>query len=109
MTQETNTPNNDNPAMDIVDYSNHTFHMKKAKSYTYNYSVIDGMLIEAYKDYTIEKMASIIREPRNRIAYRIAFLQKNHPESIVFKRGVTVDKGTHKVSDVGQSKRKVKA
>ena len=42
-----------------------------------------------------------------RVAYRVAFLQKNHKGSVIRKYGNVIDKGTYKVSDVGQSKRKV--
>ena len=109
MTKETNTTNNENPAINVVDYSTHTKHFKKAMPFTYNYAIIDGILMEMYDEYTIKKTASILNEPFNRIAYRIAFLQKNQGKHIVRKygRGATVDKGTHKVSDIGQAKRKV--
>jgi hypothetical protein len=107
MTKETNTIKNENPAINVVDYSTHTKHFKKAMPFTYNYAIIDGILMEMYDEYTIKQTASILNESKNRIAYRVAFLQKNHPDTIVFKRGVTIDKGTHKVSNVGQSKRKV--
>lgn len=109
MTKETNTTNNENPAINVVDYSTHTKHFKKAMPFTYNYAIIDGILMEMYDEYTIKQTASVLNEPFNRIAYRIAFLQKNHGKHIVRKygRGATVDKGTHKVSDIGQAKRKV--
>jgi len=103
------SPENHNPALGVVNYANHTFHMNRARNYTYNYSFIDGVLMEAYKDHTIKQISEILNESFQRIKYRIRFLQTNHPKTIVFKRGVTVDKGTHKVSDVRQSKRKVKA
>ena len=111
MSNTNNTVKNENPAMNVVDYSTHTQHFKKAMPYTYNYAFIDGVLMEMYKEYTIRQTASILNEPFNRVLYRVQFLQKNHSKHIVRKygKGATVNKGTHKVSDVGQSKKKASA
>ena len=108
MTQQINTAQN--IALEIVDYSNHTFHMKRARNYSYNYATIDGILMEVYHDHTIKEIASTLNEPFNRVVYRVQFIQKNHPAHIVRKygKGATVNKGTYNVtkSNVGQSKRK---
>ena len=69
-----NTVNNENPAMNVVDYSTHTQHFKKAMPYTYNYAFIDGVLMEMYKEYTIKQTASILNEPFNRVVYRVCLL-----------------------------------
>ena len=105
------TGKNANPAMNVGDYSTHTQHFKKATPYTYNYAFIDGVLMEMYDQYTIRQTASILNESYNRVKYRIQFLQKNHSKHIVRKygKGATVNKGTHKVSNVGQSKKKASA
>jgi len=99
---------NGNRAIGIVDYSKHTSHKKKATPFTYNYATIDGVVAEVYAEETAKTIASTLNEYLPRVKYRIAFLQKNHPSIAVYKRGVTVDKGTHSAikSDVGQ-KRKV--
>ena len=110
MTKETNT--NTHPALNLVDYSTHTFHKKKAIAYTLNYAIIDGIIMEIYSDHTIKEIATILNEYEPRIRYRIGFLQKYHPETVVKKnsyapRGSVVNKGTHRVqlSNVGLSKK----
>ena len=56
-------------------YTQHTAHFNKAKMYTYNYSFIDDAIIEAYnKGYTRQQIADALREPRNRIDYRVQVL-----------------------------------
>ena len=50
MSNTNNTVKNENPAMNVVDYSTHTQHFKKAMPYTYNYAFIDGVLMEMYKE-----------------------------------------------------------
>ena len=79
-----NTVKNENPAMNVVDYSTHTQHFKKATPYTYNYAFIDGVLMEMYDQYTIRQTASILNEPFNRVVYRVQFLQKNHSKHHTF-------------------------
>tara|TARA_Y100000816_G_C25538337_1_gene292277 strand:+ start:99 stop:440 length:342 start_codon:yes stop_codon:yes gene_type:complete len=56
-------------------YAEHTFHMKKAVSYTYNYSIIDEVLLECWDDMTIAEIALATNEYPNRIKYRVQVLQ----------------------------------
>ena len=56
-------------------YAQHTFHMKKAVSYTYNYSIIDEVLLECWDDMTIAEIALATNEYPNRIKYRVQVLQ----------------------------------
>ena len=112
MTNTTNTYKENNKALGLIDYGTHTYHKAKAKLYTYNYAVIDGILMEIYGDHTIKEIAETLNEYEPRIRYRIEFLQKKFPSSIVKKnsyttRGAVVNKGTHKgkLSDVRQSKK----
>jgi len=56
-------------------YAEHTFHMKRAKSYTYNYAVIDDVLVECWNDMTIAEIAEAMNEYPERIAYRIQVLK----------------------------------
>ena len=57
-------------------YAEHTFHMNKAKAFTYNYTVIDEVLLECWKDMTTAQIAEATREPINRITYRTQVLKK---------------------------------
>lgn len=58
------------------DYTTHTVHFNKAKAYTYNYTVIDKVLIDNYATDTAQSTADLMREPVNRLRYRVARLQK---------------------------------
>jgi len=60
-------------------YKEYTAHFSKAKKYTYNYKIIDDAIVEAYnKGYTAQQIANALREPRNRIVYRVrVLLQEN--------------------------------
>jgi len=60
----------------MIDYSTHTEHYSRADNFTYNYKVIDAASSECYnKGFTIRRIADALREPFNRIAYRISLLQ----------------------------------
>ena len=60
-------------------YENYTKHFNKAKVYTYNYKIIDDAIVEAYNDgYTIKMIANALREPQNRIIYRIQVLMQEN-------------------------------
>ena len=60
----------------MIDYSTHTEHYSRADNFTYNYKVIDDAISECYnKGFTIQQIADALREPFNRIAYRISLLQ----------------------------------
>ena len=56
-------------------YVQHTFHMKKARHYTYNYSVVDDYILENWRTSTIKAMANELNEYTHRIAYRVQVLK----------------------------------
>ena len=56
-------------------YAEHTFHMKKAVSYTYNYCVIDEVIVELWDEMTMAQIAEALNEYPNRIAYRVQVLK----------------------------------
>ena len=41
-------------------YAEHTFHMKKAVSYTYNYCVIDEVIVELWDEMTMAQIAEAL-------------------------------------------------
>ena len=60
----------------MIDYSTHTEHYSRADNFTYNYKFIDDSIIECYnKGYTMQQIADALREPFNRIVYRVRLLQ----------------------------------
>ena len=62
----------------MIDYSTHTEHFHKADAFTYNYKFIDDSITECYnKGFTIQQIADALREPFNRIAYRVQLLKTN--------------------------------
>ena len=53
-------------------YEQHTFHMSRAKQYTYNYAVLDDYIIEHYlAGKTSKQIATDLNELQHRIQYRI--------------------------------------
>ena len=72
---------NENPNTPVVKaahpelYAEHTFHMKRAKSYTYNYCVIDEVIVELWNEMTIAEIAEALNEYTERVAYRIQVLK----------------------------------
>jgi hypothetical protein len=56
-------------------YANHTFHMSKARKYTYNYAVIDEVINELWGEMTMAEIAKVLNEYPNRIAYRVKVLK----------------------------------
>ena len=56
-------------------YAEHTFHMKKAVSYTYNYSIIDEVILECWHEMTMAEIAFAMNEYPSRIAYRVQVLK----------------------------------
>ena len=56
-------------------YAEHTFHMQKAKNYTYNYVVIDEVLVEMWSEMTTNEIAKAMNEYPERIKYRIDVLK----------------------------------
>ena len=57
-------------------YVQHTFHMKKALHYTYNYSVVDDYILENWRTSTIKAMANELNEYQLRVAYRVEILKE---------------------------------
>ena len=55
-------------------YVNHTFHMKLAVKYTYNYAVLDDYIVENDANKTMEQIASDLNEYVHRVSYRRAIL-----------------------------------
>ena len=56
-------------------YAEHTFHMNKARKFTYNYAMIDEVLVECWNEMTIAEIAEAMNELPNRIVYRIQVLK----------------------------------
>ncbi len=56
-------------------YVNHTYHMKRAIKYTYNYSVVDDYIVQNWRTSTAKRMASDLNEYQQRIEYRIQVLK----------------------------------
>ena len=56
-------------------YADHTYHMQRAMNYTYNYVVIDTVLLENYADMTVNEIAQAMNEYKHRITYRVQVLQ----------------------------------
>lgn len=57
-------------------YVNHTFHMSRAEKYTYNYAVLDEVIVAAYDTMTLDEIAEALNEYRNRVIYRTQVLRK---------------------------------
>jgi len=57
-------------------YAEHTFHMNKARKFTYNYVVIDEVIMECWNDMTIRELAEAMNEYEHRIVYRTQVLKK---------------------------------
>jgi hypothetical protein len=55
-------------------YVNHTYHMKLAVKYTYNYAVLDDYIVENDANKTMEQIASDLNEYVHRVSYRRAIL-----------------------------------
>jgi hypothetical protein len=56
-------------------YVQHTFHMKRARKYTYNYSVIDDYIVANWKTSSFRVMSEELNELQNRIEYRVQVLK----------------------------------
>ena len=57
-------------------YAEHTYHMNKAKPFTYNYVMIDEVLVECWDEMTIAEVAEALNELPNRVTYRTQVLKK---------------------------------
>ena len=56
-------------------YVQHTYHMKRAVRYTYNYSVVDDYIVQNWRTSTAKRMAGDLNEYQERIEYRIQVLK----------------------------------
>jgi len=56
-------------------YKEYTFHMNKARKFTYNYVMIDEVLLECWHEMTIAEVAEALNELPNRVVYRIQVLK----------------------------------
>ena len=57
-------------------YVQHTFHMKKARKYTYNYSVMDDYILQNWSTSTMKAMAKELNEYQLRVEYRVELLKE---------------------------------
>jgi hypothetical protein len=56
-------------------YVEHTYHMKRATKYTYNYSVVDDYIVQNWRKSTAKRMADDLNEYQRRVEYRIRVLK----------------------------------
>jgi len=69
----TNTKSTPRPVVKSTNpelYVNHTFHMKKAVNYTYNYSSLDDYIVQNWATKTVPQIASDMNEYPHRVSYR---------------------------------------
>ena len=74
----TNTKSTPRPVVKTTNpelYVNHTYHMKKAVKYTYNYATVDDYVAENWPTNSMKTMANDLNEYPNRIAYRVRILK----------------------------------
>lgn len=75
MTKSTSTTRPVVKSMKPELYVQHTFHMKRAHRYTYNYAVVDDYILANWLTSTIKAMATELNEYPYRIEYRIQVLR----------------------------------
>jgi hypothetical protein len=56
-------------------YVQHTFHMQKARKYTYNYSALDDYILANWDNKTLKEIAADTNEYFNRVVYRVELLK----------------------------------
>lgn len=56
-------------------YVQHTFHMKRATEYTYNYAPLDDYILANWKTKTHRQIADDTNEYYNRVVYRVSVLK----------------------------------
>jgi len=60
-------------------YAEHTFHMKKAIKYTYNYVSLDDYILQNWSTKTMKQIAEDRNEYLQRVDYRVQVLKaRNH-------------------------------
>jgi len=84
------TTNTTRPIVKTIDpdlYAQHTFHMKRAAKYTYNYVSLDDYILQNWATSTAKQIANDRNEYHNRVLFRIKILRT---------RGHIKTKGTSK-------------
>ena len=56
-------------------YVQHTFHMKRARNYTYNYAIMDDYILQNWRTSSLKAMAEELNEYQNRVEYRVQVLK----------------------------------
>jgi len=56
-------------------YAEHTFHMKRAHEYTYNYAPLDDYILANWSSKTHRQIADDMNEYYNRVVYRVQVLK----------------------------------
>ena len=56
-------------------YVNHTYHMKRAVKYTYNYAVLDDYVLQNWSSHSMRRMADDLNELLTRVEYRVQMLK----------------------------------
>ena len=57
-------------------YEEHTFHMKKCVSYTYNYAPMDDYIVQHWETKTQREIANDLNEYMHRVQYRCQVLKE---------------------------------
>ena len=113
MTNTKNTTTMTEELANKIDPSLYTKHVEvgawlpKAKPFTYNYTAIDAVLYETYKDTTMKDISQALREPFKRVKYRVRILQDHGLliKKVEYPANRVSAKTILKVSDVGQNKK----
>ena len=76
------TTNTTRPIVKTIDpdlYAQHTFHMKRAVRYTYNYVSLDDYILQNWTAKTMKQIAEDRNEYLQRVEYRVRVLkERNH-------------------------------
>jgi len=56
-------------------YAEHTFHMKRARKFTYNYCAIDEVIVELWSEMSMREIAEALNEYQERVEYRVQVLK----------------------------------
>ena len=84
------TTNTTRPIVKTIDpdlYAQHTFHMKRAAKYTYNYAALDDYILQNWDNTTAKQIAHDRNEYFLRVQWRVKVLRQ---------RGHIKTKGTSK-------------
>jgi len=72
------TTNTNRPIVKTIDpdlYAQHTFHMKRATSYTYNYAALDDYILQNWDNTTAKQIAHDRNEYFDRVKWRVEVLR----------------------------------